>query len=95
MTGDRYHGYRDPCVALDSGFMGSSTDRALLERWVAAWREAGPALDEQRRRELEQLETPTALAQLAAAFAHALASAPPSDTSGLVEQQRYFQRLVG
>jgi len=75
--------------------MGSTTDRALLQRWVADWREAGPALDEQRRRELEELDTPTAISQLAAAFAHALASAPPCDTSGLVEQQRHFQRLTG
>ena len=75
--------------------MGSSIDRALLERWVAVWREAGPALDEQKRQELEQLDTPTALGQLAAVFAHALASAPPCDTSGLVEQQHYFQRLAG
>ena len=75
--------------------MGSPTDRASLERWVATWREAGPPLDEQKRRELEQLDTATAVGQLAAVFAHALASAPPSDTSGLVEQQRYFQRLAG
>jgi hypothetical protein len=66
-----------------------------LERWVAAWREAGPALDEQRRAELEQLDTPTPISQLAAVFAHALGNAFPSDTSGLVEQQRYFQRLAG
>jgi hypothetical protein len=32
---------------------------------------------------------------LAAVFAHALGNAFPSDTSGLVEQQRYFQRLAG
>jgi hypothetical protein len=75
--------------------METSTDRALVERWVAAWREAGPALEEQRRQELEQLDTPAAIRQLVAVFAHAVASAPPSDTSGLVEQQRHFRRLAG
>ena len=73
--------------------MRSQTERDL-ERWVATWRDAGPALDEQSRRELEQLDTATALRQLAAAFDFALAHATPSDTSGLVEQQRYFQRLA-
>ena len=73
--------------------MGSETERDL-KRWVATWRDAGPALDEQGRRELEQLDTPSALRMLAAAFEFALANAPPSDTSGLVEQQRYFQLLA-
>ncbi|MEX0692268.1 MAG: hypothetical protein WD043_10545 [Gemmatimonadales bacterium] len=64
-----------------------------LARWVATWRDAAPALDAQKRSELAMLDTPLALQQLAAAFAHALASAPPLSTSGLVEQQRCFQLL--
>ncbi len=74
--------------------MRSPTEQEALQRWVATWREAGPALDRQRRRELERLDTPTALAQLSAAFALALARATPTDTSGLVEQQRHFQQLA-
>ncbi|HYT71447.1 MAG TPA: hypothetical protein VEK78_08695 [Gemmatimonadales bacterium] len=74
--------------------MNSSTDRAQIERWVATWREAEPALAEQKRRELEQLATPRALSELAAAFAYALQRAPLSDTSGLIDQQRYFQQLA-
>jgi hypothetical protein len=73
--------------------MKSSADRALIERWVATWKEAGPALAAQKRAELEQLSTPRTLAELAAAFEHARRHAPPSDTSGLVEQQRLFQLL--
>jgi len=72
----------------------SSTDRALIARWVATWREAEPALAEQKRRELEQLATPRALSELAAAFAHAQQRASLSDTSGLIDQQRYFQQLA-
>lgn len=72
----------------------SSQSARDLERWVATWRDAGPALDEQSRIELEQLDTATALSQLAAAFDFALAHAPPSETSGLVEQQRYFRQLA-
>src|SRR6266498_1214714 len=74
--------------------MNSPTDRAQIERWVATWREAEPALAEQKRRELEQLATPRALSELAAAFAYALQRAPLSDTSGLIDQQRYFQQLA-
>jgi flagellar biosynthesis regulator FlbT len=74
--------------------MDSSVDRALIERWVATWREAESALGEQRRAELELLATPRALSELAAAFEHARLHSQCSDTSGLVEQQRYFQQLV-
>jgi hypothetical protein len=73
--------------------MRSPAEQTQLDRWVAARREAGPALEQQKRAELERLETPVALAQLAAAFALALERSRPSDTSGLVEQQ-YF-RLAG
>lgn len=66
---------------------------SLIERWVATWREAAPALDAQKRAELAALETPRALQELSAAFAHAVASAPHPSTSGLVEQQRYFLML--
>ncbi len=73
--------------------MDSPADRALIERWVATWRDAEPALAEHKRAELESLATPRAVAELAAAFAHALRRATLSDTSGLIEQQRYFQQL--
>ena len=73
--------------------MDSPTDRALIERWVATWREAEPALAAHKRAELEHLATPRAVAELAAAFAYALRRATPSDTSGLIEQQRCFQQL--
>jgi hypothetical protein len=74
--------------------MDSSSDQGQIERWVATWRDAEPALAEQRRRELERLATPRALAELAAAFEHARLRAVPSITSGLVEQQRYFRLLA-
>lgn len=74
--------------------MRASTEKEQIERWVATWREAGPALEQQKRAELERLATPTALAELAAAFELARLRAPHPDTSGLVEQQRYFQLLI-
>jgi hypothetical protein len=74
--------------------MPHSSEDALTDRWVATWRQAGPALDEQRRTELRGLSTPRALAQLAAAFEHARRHAPVRDSSGLVEQQQVFARLA-
>jgi hypothetical protein len=73
--------------------MPSSGHSADLECWVATWREAGEALSAPQRDELERLDTATALAQLADAFEHACANAAVLDSSGLVEQQRYFQLL--
>ncbi len=69
-------------------------DRVQIERWIATWREAEPALAEQKRAELEKLSTPRALSELAAAFEHARLRTPLSETSGLVEQQRYFRQLA-
>jgi hypothetical protein len=74
--------------------MDSSRDLGQVERWVATWRDAGPALADQKRRELERLATPRAVAELAAAFEHARLRALPSVTSGLVEQRRYFRLLA-
>ncbi len=68
-------------------------EQAQIERWVRTWREAGPALEAQKGAELRRLDTARALAELAAAFEHARLSAQTADTSGLVEQQRYFQQL--
>jgi hypothetical protein len=74
--------------------MDGAQERAQIERWVATWREAGPALEAQRRAEVEELETSRALAALADAFEHARRQAVDSDTSGLVEQQRLFRQLL-
>jgi len=50
------------------------------------WREAAPALEEQRRRELRALTAESALASPAAL------AASRRHTSGLVEQQRLLHR---
>jgi len=74
--------------------MPESVSGSPLERWVTTWREAESALADEKRRELVLVRTPDAIATLAAAFDHAVRHYNPPDTSGLVEQQRYFQRLV-
>lgn len=65
-----------------------------LREWVATWREADVALARVKRAELERLETTEALRQLTDAFRDA-AHVPQVTETGLVEQQRIFQRLRG
>ena len=65
---------------------------ALLRRWVATWIKAGPKLEAIRRRELralsdqERMRIADELLQIGFRFAR------PRPTSGLVQQQRWFQK---
>ena len=61
--------------------------------WVAAWKRAGPALEEVRRRELRALNAFEAIALLCGPADYRLPPRAPKPTSGLVEQQRLFRRF--
>ncbi|MEQ1760807.1 MAG: hypothetical protein ABL986_21065 [Vicinamibacterales bacterium] len=61
--------------------------------WVAAWRRAGPALEEVRRQELRNLDTFAAIARLCGPADYHIAPRAPRPTSGLIEQQRLFGRF--
>ena len=70
-------------------------DAAAQRRWVEQWKEAGLALEEQRRRELGSLTAERALAAseaLLALASPARIGAGRRRHSGLVEQQRLFHR---
>jgi hypothetical protein len=60
---------------------------------VLAWKRAGAALEAVRRKEIAGADTQKALAVLEEIFELALRESPPRPTSGLIEQQRWFQRL--
>jgi len=62
------------------------------KRWVQAWRDAGPALEEIRRRELRQLDAQRAISFLCGPADYRTAPRAPKPTSGLVEQQRWFMK---
>ncbi len=68
-------------------------DRAAIQRWVEAWRQAGPELEAIRRREVREADNLVVLSQLSGAFNYATRTMPPRESSGLVEMQRYFARL--
>lgn len=62
--------------------------------WMRQWRRAAIALPEVRRRELAQMSDAAALAAAERVLAPQMLAAPPrlDPLSGLVEQQRFFQR---
>lgn len=71
----------------------SPEQRAQGREWVAAWKRAGPALEELRRRDLRALDAFAAIAQLCGPADYHAAPRAPKPTSGLIEQQRLFSRF--
>ena len=69
----------------------SAEELELMRRWVQTWKEAGPVLEEIRRRDIENADTQQAVRDL---FGFPIpADLPPRTTSGLVEQQAWFAKL--
>jgi hypothetical protein len=62
-------------------------------RWVKTWQAAGPRLEEIRRRELRELDAYAAIALLCGSADYRMPPHAPKPSSGLVEQQRLFQRM--
>jgi hypothetical protein len=69
----------------------ASSDDPLCRRWVGTWRRAGEELEFLRRTEIESVDTRDAIRQIFGSRQPALP--PPSQTSGLVEQQLWFARI--
>lgn len=65
----------------------------MIRRWVIAWQNAGIALQSLNRKEMRSSNTPQSMQALDDAFEFAIADRPISQTSGLVEQQRWFGLL--
>ena len=68
------------------------TDEEKIKKWVETWQRAGPALERIRARELREWRYDPVMvdALLEIGFRFAV----PRTTSGLVEQQRLFRKLV-
>jgi hypothetical protein len=64
---------------------------ALGKRWVRTWQDAGPRLEQIRRRELRELNAYRAIALLCGPADYRVPPRAPKPTSGLVEQQRHFR----
>jgi hypothetical protein len=68
-------------------------EREAIRRWVETWKEAGPALEAIRCKEIEKIDVHEELAALEEAFNYATRNVPPDKTSGLVEMQKWFAKL--
>ncbi|MGA2184990.1 MAG: hypothetical protein ABSH47_18380 [Bryobacteraceae bacterium] len=68
-------------------------EREMMQRWVQAWKEAGPELEAIRVREVREADNLKVLAMLEGAFNHALRTMPPRPSSGLVEMQEWLAKL--
>ena len=68
---------------------------ALGRRWVRAWAEAGPELEQIRRKELRALDARRAIALLCGPADYWVAPRAPKPTSGLVIQQEWFMKAAG
>ena len=65
---------------------------AAARLWVQTWREAGPELERLRREELRRLDSQRAIALLCGSADYRVPPRAPRPTSGLVEQQDWFQK---
>ena len=65
---------------------------AAGRRWVETWRQAGPELERIRRDELRRIDARRAIALLCGPANYTVSPRAPKPTSGLIEQQRVFQK---
>ena len=69
------------------------TEKEMIRLWVQTWKEAGPELEKIRLQEVREEDNLLSLRILARLFNLATRTEPLSDTSGLVDMQRYFAKL--
>jgi len=67
-------------------------EREQMRRWVAIWKQAGPALEAIRQREIQETDNLRAIEALESSFNYA-ARLPVRPSSGMVDMQRYFAKL--
>ncbi len=67
-------------------------DRDVQRAYVRRWQETARIVDELRNARLREVDTALAIRALAGAYTAARLRAPARTESGLVEQQRWFQR---
>ena len=67
--------------------------RAKYQEYVDRWKRLGPLLEEQREADVRASDTVSNIAAFGRLWTSAVREWPPTDTSGLVEQQRFFAAL--
>ena len=69
-------------------------EREKTQRWVDTWKRAGPELERIREDEVRHACTAEAVQSFRGMALLAASNHPPGQTSGLVEQQRWFRKLA-
>jgi len=71
----------------------ASHDQGEMKAWVETWAQAGPKLEAIRDRELREMTYEDRIRAIDALLQLGAQLGKPRTTSGLVEQQRLFQKL--
>ena len=71
----------------------SDSEKAQLRDYAARWQLAAPLLDAQRDEDVRRSDTAASIASFGRLWNDAIKKSPPTDTSGLVEQQQLFRKL--
>jgi hypothetical protein len=64
-----------------------------MAEWVARWQRLGPVLEQERATEFAATNPLDVIAAFDGMLRASLQSHPPSPDSGLIEQQRWFQKM--
>ena len=67
-------------------------EKAQARAWIKNWAELGPILEAERRHSIRRVNTADAIASFELAYKSARLHCPSRQSSGLVEQQRWFKR---
>ncbi len=70
----------------------TAVEKARARQCVDAWRRAAPELERMRREDIRHADTARSIPAFDGLFESAVRDYPAKPTSGLVEQQRCFQR---
>lgn len=69
-------------------------ERAIIEAWANRWKDTGKVLAELRIEEFRRSDASKMFLSLTDASEAALIAYPPKPTSGLVEMQKIFRKLL-
>jgi hypothetical protein len=70
------------------------TSDSDAQRWVDSWIRAGAVLEKVRQNEVKSADTASAMRSFTGSVLNVVRTRPPTQTSGLVEQQRLFRKFL-
>jgi hypothetical protein len=70
----------------------TEAEKDQVRAWIRNWEKLGPILEDLRRQDIRQADTLRAIPAFDGAFESAVRDSPPKPWSGLIEQQRLFQK---